>query len=182
MKRVLCSLVAAVAAFFLLPSGARADVSLGANFGAGLVLPEAGNNYVVIGWPYSSLQALPGVRVGFELSDDKRHELYLDSTLFVRGSRPQRQGILQVAYQHNFMPKEKNNFYLTAGGGPMWYSDPNTGEFTVVIGAGVGLRQLVSGGHGTIREELRFDFVKDTDYFQRTFLISAKFGFDLWFR
>ena len=117
-----------------------------------------------------------------ELSEDRRHELYLDSTFFVRGSPSNRNGILHIAYQHNFTPREKNTFYFTAGGGPLWYSDRNNREFTFTAGGGVGARQNVSGGHGTMREELRADFVADTEFFQRTFIISAKFGFDLWFR
>jgi hypothetical protein len=180
MKRVLGLLVGLFAV--LAPAAARADVSLGANFGAAFVIPESGPSHVGIGWPYSSLLTLPGLRVGFELSGDKKHELYLDSTFWAQGSRPFRTGILLVAYQHNFNPNESNTFYFTAGGGPIWYSAPNTGEFTLMAGGGVGMRQKVSGGHGTIREELRGDFVMDTDYFERKFLISAKFGFDLWFR
>jgi len=180
MKRVLVSLAAAFAIF--LPETAKADVSLGANFGAGAFFPRRSDSYIGVGWPYSSLGSMPGIRVGFELADQGKHELYLDTTAWAQGNPNIRFAMVLIAYQHNLAPRDPNTFYFTVGGGPLLVLSRGDDYVTFMAGGGVGFRQRISQGHGTFREELRADFLPGTDYTQRTFIVSLKFGFDLWFR
>lgn len=180
MKRVLLSLVGLLAVF--LPTAAKADVSLGANFGASFVIPKKGVNELVVGWPMSSVGNLPGIRVGFELADQGKHELYLDTTVFAQGSPNTKYALVAIAYQHNFAPRDPNTFYFTAGGGPVISIQSGQDDVRFMAGGGVGFRQRVSQGYGTFREELRADFLTASDHYQSQFLISLKFGFDLWFR
>jgi hypothetical protein len=180
MKRVLVSAVALAAV--LAPTAARADVSLGANFGAGIFIPRRSDTYVGVGWPYSSLGTMPGIRVGFELADQGKHELFLDTTAWAQGNPNIRFAMVLIAYQHNFSPRDPNTFYFTAGGGPVMVFTRGDDYVTFMAGGGVGFRQRLSQGHGTFREELRADFLPGTEFTQRTFIVSLKFGFDLWFR
>jgi hypothetical protein len=180
MKRVLVAALALCAVF--IPEAAKADVSLGANFGVGAFFPRRSESYIGVGWPYSSLGTMPGLRVGFELADAGKHELYLDTTAWAQGNPNIRFAMVLVAYQHNLTPREPNTFYFTAGGGPVFVLSRGDDFVTFMAGGGVGFRQRVSQGHGTFREELRADFLPGTDYTQRTFIVSLKFGFDLWFR
>lgn len=181
MKRVL-SVAAVASTLALAPAAAKADVSLGANFGAGLVIPRRSDTHLAVGWPYSSLGNMPGIRVGFELGEPGKHELYLDTTAWAQGSPNVRYALLLVAYQHNFAPRDPNTFYFTAGGGPVMVLNRGDDYITFMAGGGVGFRQRVSGGHGTFREELRGDFIAGSEFSERRFIISLKFGFDLWFR
>ncbi len=181
MKRVLSASAVALCVA-LAPESAKADVSLGANFGAGVVFPRRSDTYAAIGWPYSSLGTMPGIRVGFELADEGKHELYLDTTAWAQGNPNVRFALLLVAYQHNFAPRDPNTFFFTAGGGPVMVFSRGDDYATFMAGGGVGFRQRVSQGHGTFREELRGDFIAGSEFSERRFVISLKFGFDLWFR
>ena len=159
MKRVLLSLasLATMAAALAVPAAAHADVSLGANFGAAIVVPRVSQERVAFGWPYSSLQTLPGIRVGFT-NDVGRHEVYLDSTFWAQGSPSARVLLLLVG-------------------------DRNRDIVTMMLGGGVGFRQRIAGGHGTFREELRADFVVERrEMIEQKIIVGLKLGFDLWFR
>jgi hypothetical protein len=173
---------------------ARADVSLGASFGATVSFPKYGEERVGFGWPYSSAPAAlptPGIRFGFTGGSGK-HEGYLDSTVSYASTYGERVVLLTVNYQYN-VEGRGSGLYFTAGAGPLHYGVRSNTVTTLMVGAGVGLRQRVASGAGTFREELRFDFLPETSLPPdspdgrvsprgATFLLGFKLGFDLWFR
>jgi hypothetical protein len=175
----------AVAAVLLLaPSLARADVSLGANFGATLAFQEgvSGGRFA-FGGPYSHASALaptPGLRFGFT-GGTGHHEGYLDTAVAFYPRFDEHSVLLTGNYQYNFDGKA-NTFFITGGGGPLFHKYNRYSATAFIFGGGVGLRQRVADGHGTIREEIRFDFIPGSSSFPQTFMLGFKFGFDLWFR
>ena len=179
MKRALLPL-----ALLLLPSPARADVSLGANFGATVGFQEGVNGgRFAFGWPYSSASALaptPGIRFGFT-GGNGHHEGYIDSTVAFYPRFDEHTALITGNYQYNFDGRA-NTFFVTGGAGPLFYRRGNYSTTSFMFGGGVGFRQSVAGAHGTIREELRFDFIPGSSSYPQTFMIGFKFGFDLWFR
>ncbi len=179
MKRALAAAVVLLA----WPSEARADVSLGANFGATINFQENDRARVGIGWPYSHAGAgpTPGIRFGFT-GGSGRHEGYLDSTFGYFSRFSERTFLLTGNYQYNF-DGHANTLFLTGGGGPYIYGVRDRDDVVAfMFGGGVGFRQRIAGGHGTFREELRFDFIPGSSRYPQTFMLGVKLGFDLWFR
>ncbi len=194
MKRVV--LPAVIAALVVSTEPARADVSLGASFGAAVSFPRYGQERVGFGVPYSSAPAFlptPGFRFGVTGGSGK-HEGYLDSTVSYASTYGDRIVLLTFNYQFNASGRA-SGFYFTAGGGPLHYGPRTNTVTTLMIGVGIGLRQRIASGAGTFREELRFDFLPSTSLAPApdvpgerveprgsTFLLGFKLGFDLWFR
>lgn len=178
MKRAFAAAVVLLA----WPSEARADVSLGANFGATIRFEEDDRARLSLGWPYSQAAGpTPGIRFGFT-GGSGHHEGYLDSTFSYYSRRSERSFVLTGNYQYNFDGRA-NTFFVTGGAGPLIYGHQDFDDYVAfMFGGGVGFRQRVANGGGTIREELRFDFVPGTDRYPQTFLVGVKLGFDLWFR
>ena len=180
MKRAILSTVFALCLF---ASESRAEVSLGANFGATVSFPRDENGRVGVGWPYSSAPssvATPGIRFGFTGGSGK-HEGYLDSTMSFYSRRDERLFLLTGNYQHNFDGRA-NTFFFTVGGGPIITGNRDGDAVSLMFGGGVGFRQRIAAGAGTFREELRFDFIPGNNGIPRTFLLGVKLGFDLWIR
>jgi hypothetical protein len=174
-------------AVVLLASGARearADVSLGANFGATIRFQEHddGRARVALGWPYSQAAGpTPGIRFGFA-GDRGNHEGYLDSTFSFYSRRSERALLLTGNYQYNFNG-HANTMFVTGGAGPIIYGHDDFEDYVAfMFGGGFGFRQRIAQGHGTFREEFRFDFIPGSSRYPQTFMLGVKLGFDLWFR
>lgn len=179
----------AVATLFLaFSSPVRADVSLGANFGLTTVFPSRGPAHTQLDWPYPNSFWLdgtpavrPGIRFGFT-GGAGHHEGYIDSSFALYMPAGAHVGVFTGNYQYNFAGRA-NTFFVTGGAGPVIYGNGQDAERVLfMLGGGVGLRQRFSGGYGTFREELRFDFIPASPRFPQVVMLSLKFGFDLWIR
>lgn len=187
MKRLLAIGVVAVGVLAAQPS--RADVSLGAHFGAAFVFPKQSDSFFTTGAPFSTaggFVAIPGLRIGFT-GGTGHHEGYIDTAFRFDGNYRTRSFLVTGNYQYNFNGGfAPNTVFLTVGGGLVYagtrVQNDDRGSTSGMIGGGVGFRQLVSQGHGTIREEFRLDYVSHSDFIPEAIMLSAKFGFDLWFR
>lgn len=167
----------------LIAKPSRAEVSLGANFGAVVSFPRDERGRVGLRWPYSNAPSsvtTPGIRFGFTGGTGK-HEGYIDSTATFYSRRSERLFLLTGNYQHNFSGRA-NTFFFTAGGGPIIVGNEDGDGVSLMAGGGVGFRQRFAGGAGTFREELRVDFIPGSNSVPRTFMIGIKLGFDLWIR
>lgn len=183
MKRAL--LAVSITSLLMVSEPARADVSLGANFGATVSFRDgdSGHPRVGIGWPYShgaGYAVAPGLRFGFT-GGSGHHEGYLDSMFAYYSRDAVRGGLATGNYQYNFDGRA-NTFFVTGGAGFVFAGNEYFSAAALMFGGGVGFRQSIAGGHGTFREELRFDFIPGNRDYQQTFLLGVKLGFDLWFR
>lgn len=168
----------------LMATPARADVSLGANFGGTVSFREGvpGGRFA-LGWPYShasGLGATPGIRFGFT-GGAGRHEGYIDSTFAFYSRSGDHVALITGNYQYNFEGRA-NTFFVTGGGGPLFFGNDTYSATAFMFGGGVGFRQRIADGHGTMREELRLDFIPSTRAYPQTVMVGIKLGFDLWFR
>lgn len=172
-----------VAALLLVSAPAYADISLGANFGATLSFREGDKARAGIGWPYShagGYGATPGIRFGFT-GGAGHHEGYLDSTFAYYSRFDDRVALVTGNYQYNFKGRA-NTMFVTGGGGPLFYGNRDFDAVVFMFGGGFGFRQRIADGHGSFREEFRFDFIPGRVGYPQTFLLGVKLGFDLWFR
>ena len=199
MSRVLIILVALVVAS---PGPARAlNVSLGANLGLSVVhRPGRAGGIWHYDLPASAGSAgtishgpLAELRLGV-LTDDDRHELFLDGglTMGQRGDS-ENDGLRCTAnYQFNFFPTgSRLTPYLTGGAG-LEHSGFAFGVFHLganvfTYGGGGGALVRVPGGHGALRGELRWDWTDGAEengelLFARNSAVAVKLGFDLWMR
>ncbi len=164
-------------------ASAHADVSIGANFGAGVHFPKRRDTEVFAAWPVQGpyFTPLPGIRFGFT-GGTGAHEGYVDSSAAIFGDDRLRWVLATANYQYAFTPLSEKTAYLTFGGGLMYRGVQNDGTAGGVLGAGFGMRQRVSRGYGTFRGELRVDWVPRASAYGETITVWAKLGFDLWFR
>lgn len=165
-------------------------LTLGPNLGIGLVdEPGTGSDAVTsIGVPsgggllFGSLQ--PGMRFGY-VGPSGRFDVYLDVALnYARSERSSFHTFLGgLNLQYNFLPEAVATPYVTAGGGFLKVGgDFIGGETDPMLGLGLGVRRMVSEGHGALRAEARYDRLLGGDTSIDLNSFALKLGFDLWIR
>lgn len=163
--------------------------SIGSNFGFTVVQPKGGgDNLVAIGLPGSVGQVIPGfqpgMRVGFPFGAGA-NETYFDAGLSSLTASGETLTGYQVTanLQHNLSSTGSSSPYFTVGGGVLGQSYPSESFSNPILGGGLGLLGRVADGHGTLRAELRFDYVfEDQQGFEGGSVLGIKFGFDLWIK
>jgi hypothetical protein len=188
------ALAAALLAALLLtlwsePAGA-ARWSLGTNYGFAVLRPDEGSSTTVFDWPGSALGFQPGMRLGVT-GGGRFSEAYLDAGVFFldgeEGSRRDLQASLN--YQRNLAPESQTSLYFTAGGGIVHRAEDEAASSASAtaasFGGGVGVRNEISNGFGSLRVEARVDRILegrdgDTIVVPRSVVFALKVGFDLW--
>jgi hypothetical protein len=172
-------------------SVAHAGVVLGASFGYTHFsypdVPEIGND--VIGIPSSEEWGQPGVRVGY-VAPGGRWDLNADVGLVFRsGTIGGDETSVEVLPQFQVNAGARRGFipFVNGGVGIAYQTAPipsnSISATRPVYGAGAGVRESVSDGHGFVRLELRYDHVPKSEEGTLTFfatdMFSIKLGFDL---
>lgn len=164
--------------------------SLGANYGFAVHNPDEGRNSTAFDWPGSAFGFQPGMRLGVT-GGGRFSEGYLDLGMFfldeADGSRRDLQASLN--YQRNLSPQSTTSLYFTAGGGIVHRGD-DSGAASVsatsgIFGGGIGVRNEISNGFGSLRVEARVDRVlegsdRDAVVIEPAVVYALKVGFDLW--
>lgn len=183
------SLAALLLALWSEPAGA-ARWSLGTNYGFAVLRPDQGGSTTVFDWPGSALGFQPGMRLGVT-GGGRFSEGYLDVGVFFLdgdgGSRRDLQASLN--YQRNLAPESQTSLYFTAGGGIVHRAEDEAASSAAAtagsFGGGVGVRNEVSNGFGSLRVEARVDRILEgrdggSVVVPRSVVFALKVGFDLW--
>lgn len=125
----------------------------------------------------------PGLRLG--TSSASGNDFYVDfglaSTSVSGFSATSFQTTLN--YQRAFSPTSNTSPFLNAGIGAMVLTSDSDTFTNTVVGVGLGVRSLVSQGHGAIRGEFRIDYIgEDSQGFAGGTAIGLKLGFDLYLK
>jgi len=118
-------------------------------------------------------------------------EGYLDlGVLFLDGDDVSRRDLqASLHYQRNLAPERPTTLYFTAGGGVVHRAEDtplsSAGATSATFGGGVGVRNEVSNGFGSLRVEARVDRIEEGRsggqvLISRAFVYALKVGFDLW--
>ncbi|HEY6572271.1 MAG TPA: hypothetical protein VI198_03040 [Candidatus Eisenbacteria bacterium] len=172
------------------PDARAARWSLGTNYGFAVHNPDKGRNSTAFDWPGSAFGFQPGMRLGVT-GGSRFSEGYLDLGMFFLdeavGSRRDLQASLN--YQRNLSPQSTTTLYFTAGGGLVHRGD-DSGTASVsatsgTFGGGVGVRNEISNGFGSLRVEARVDRVLEASdrgavVIEPAVVYALKVGFDLW--
>lgn len=163
------------------PAGAG-TWQIGPSIGMDL-LKTSETSTTVVSAPAGSELLLAGVRPGLRIGgwdSGLRNELFLDTSLqFIAYER----NTLWVTsntlnFAHAFGPRSAP--YLTFGAGFSRISDGSTSETSTLYGGGLGLRERLRHGHGSIRTELRIDRADANEAFSEPVtIIGVHVGFDL---
>jgi hypothetical protein len=128
-------------------------------------------------------QQTPGLRVGF---GDSRHanEILLDSGLFLLDEAGFTLSLFSASasYQHAFASSRPLAPFTNVGMGLFREGGSMRASTSVSFGGGVGLRRIIRDRRGTIRAEMRADYLQRDPTFGRPPLtsIGLRLGFDLW--
>lgn len=185
MKRLVlvCALLALVAV-----SANAGTVTVGTNFGFTHYIPSEGDGLNSLGWPQVSNTLLmqtfsPGLRVGFALDDAAQTMLDFDSSVQIlsmnEGTLRTLEGM--VAYRYHFST-EPTAPYVTAGVGLLNVSYDGSAGNSFVFGGGIGVRNTLANGNGSLRAEIRVDRqAKSNDDVPMDELtaVGLRVGFDL---
>ena len=162
--------------------------SIGTNLGFSWLQPKGGgDNLFTAGLPGSVGQLFPGLQPGLRLGfpiGAGGNEAYFDTGLSVLSISGESLTGFQVTanFQHNFSPTGTSP-YITAGGGVLGHSFTDETFTNGVLGAGFGVLNRVADGYGSLRAELRYDYIaEDQQGFEGGSVIGIKFGFDLWIK
>lgn len=184
---VCCCLAAAFAA----PSTAdAARWSLGANYGFAVHHPDDGKTSTAFDWPGSAVAFQPGMRLGVT-GGGRFSEGYLDLGLLFLDEDGAAHRDLQASlnFQRNLSPQSTTSLYFTAGGGIVHRFDEAGGlsisASSATFGGGVGVRNEVSNGFGSLRVEARVDRIVEGSnrglvVIEPAMVYALKVGFDLW--
>ncbi|HEU4725622.1 MAG TPA: outer membrane beta-barrel protein, partial [Candidatus Eisenbacteria bacterium] len=182
--------VAGLAVLAVAAPAPAARWSLGANYGFAIHHPDAGDNTTIFGWPGSAFGYQPGMRLGVT-GGGRFSEAYLDlGVLFLdRDGVSSRDLQASLNYQRNLSPESTTSLYFTAGGGVLHRAD-DAGSASIsasaaTFGGGVGVRNEVSNGFGSLRVEARVDrVIEGTNgglvVIEPAVVYALKVGFDLW--
>jgi hypothetical protein len=96
--------------------------------------------------------------VGWTPTRTSHHELLVDTGGAWFGDDDLRWLVGTASYQAVFAPRAETTGLFNVGGGFVHRGVRNDSAWGATLGAGVGLRHLLAGGHGLFREELRFDW------------------------
>jgi len=182
-----------VRSFIVLASLVSASTSQAGNWGLGtnlgfrvLQFGDQGGSVTTFSWPGDALFAHePGLRLSFA-GASRTLEGYLDTGMMFASQTGFSVHTLLVTGngQLNFTPASSSSPYLTMGGGMVHEGTDTESSLLPSLGAGLGYRFRVAGGHGTIRSELRYDyFGGDENHGVSTVnAYGLKLGFDLWMK
>ena len=179
------------ALLLLSASPARADISVGTNFGVAVHSPaDDGDNTTLIGVPSQANlvgAVRPGLRIG-GAGSKRDHEGYLDLSYDGISTNSGANHVLRIGvnYQYNFRGASVRPF-LTLGGGIYSYGGENVGATSTTVGGGVGFGVPVSDDHGRFRMEFRLDHLSDGKDGTDVLIGAANvyqltLGFDLWMK
>jgi hypothetical protein len=168
----------------LVPASGRAVTMVGTNFGFSVLMPPHGaDDLVTVAAPGQAGTVFPGLIPGLRIgASSGLHEGYLDLAISVlSASGTTITNLTAMAnYQANFAPASLVSPYLTAGVGVVHASYESESATSPVVGGGVGMRRVLSNGHGGMRFEARVDhFSKSDQGFIEGTAIGFKLGFDL---
>ena len=162
-------------------------LTIGPNLGVGVVdEPGTGGDAVTsVGVPngggmvFGSLQ--PGLRFGY-VPESGQFDVYLDTGLnYSRTRESSFKTILgSLNLQYNLAPDATTTTYAVLGAGLSHIGDRYASMTDLIVGAGVGLRRMVSEEHGAVRAELRYDrLIGDPSSIDLN-SFALKLGVDLW--
>lgn len=185
MKRAMIAATLVLATALAEP--ASANWSVGTNLGLSVVTEEGSDNLVLISVPSGAQLIYPTVQPGLRISsvdESGGTEFFVDAALasfHAGGGATSFAATLNLL--HPFSRSAEVTQYVTVGGGVMHVGFSEGGANNPIIGGGLGVRGRVPHGHGTLRAELRADYVPGSqDGFPRMIVYGMKFGFDLWMR
>lgn len=183
MFRTLLRALALVA--LLADPGWALSWSFGSNLGISTVRSnkDGSGTSTVLAWPTNALAYQPALRVG--IGDSRHaHEVLQDSGLFMIDEAGSTLSLFAFlgSYQHTLFADRANAPFANIGVGLYREGGAALTSTTRSGGVGVGLRHVVNDRHGTVRGEVRVDYLKHDDTFGRPDLttIGLRLGFDLW--
>jgi hypothetical protein len=193
MRPARCGLLLVFVLALVSGPAAAAQWGLGSNLGMSIIFPSGGDAETAVAWSGHPAYFIPGLRLSVR-TDDARQCYFLD-TGFATISRETLgqtsfQGTLNAQYA--FGSKRGTVPFVQAGAGvaSRWVRDLGPGgqsvnPMSMVIGGAVGLQKNVAKGAGTIRAELRYDFVTEGEdlgiiLIPESSVVGLRLGFDLW--
>jgi hypothetical protein len=192
MSRIVrTALLIVAAAVVLAPSAHAVGCSLGANLGLSIYSPSGGGgsltSFSVPSGNALLFNFMPGLRVGFA-GPSQRQEFFFDAGIQTfSGGGFSASGFQLSANFQQALASEATAPYLDAGVGLVHLGDSNDSGTSITIGGGFGIRNQVADGHGTLRGEVRFDYVTESSsggniIIPSGTIIQLKLGFDLWMK
>lgn len=159
----------------------------GANAGVGVLnsSQSGSDSEVLVGWPSGvSLVGTfqPGLRLGY-VFDDLANEMFVNTSLQLVSSNGQTFYMTSnsLNVQHAFGSGGVAP-YVDVGAGFVTVGGSGSSESDATYGGGIGLRRMVSGGHGALRAEVRADAISVSQAQNTLYTIGLQLGFDLWFK
>jgi len=162
--------------------------TIGPNFGFSVVSASGGGGSIVaLGWPSGGGLFLggvqPGLRVGY-VTPAGGSDIYLDTGVnYASSAGSSVYSVMNtVNFQVNFARRSDITPYVTAGAGFALTGFSDYSETHALFGLGVGMRRMVSDGHGAVRSEFRFDRLGGSNRESGLNSFAVKIGVDLWIR
>jgi hypothetical protein len=147
------------------------------------VFSSQGSTITVVSAPAGPELLLAGIRPGLRIGSwDNRleNEIYVDTGFLFLSSEGSTVSILSntLNYAHAF--GRRSAPYFTLGLGFSRISFEGDSQTSVLYGGGVGIRERLRHGHGSIRTELRIDRADSQEsYSEPVNIIGVHVGFDL---
>jgi hypothetical protein len=190
MNRVTVATVALASILTAFAPAARAEWNVGTDMGISYFKPEDGDGLTTIGWGGQEALLIPifqpGLHVGFTLGS-LRNELVTTTTVLVLNSSGSTLNAFQgmAAYQYNFGVEERTRYFVNAGLGINLLGGDTDTFSAPVFGAGVGTRQMMAHGHGSMRVEVRVDHQNEfqrsgSTVFPAANVFALRVGWELW--
>jgi len=180
MRTLLPALVALALAAPAAPAAAQ-SVLVGSSMGFSLYSPSnSSRSLKVIGLPGNSAGLQPGLRLG--VTTPGGPEVYLDAGLVSEsyGGETQSSLVTSMNLLYSFDVHPVVQPYVTAGAGLIHVSDGYQGSTSALLGGGLGVREKVSQGHAAFRQEVRLDYITQSDDIRKGTLFGVRVGFDFW--
>jgi len=147
------------------------------------MITASGSTLTTVSAPVGSEILLAGLRPGLRIGSwdtSMRNEVFLDTgfVLFSDSGENIWTASNTLNFAHAFGSRSAP--YITMGVGFSTVSYDRQTEHSVLYGIGVGLRQRLRHGHGSIRTELRFDRSDSQEAFSEPAnIVGVHVGFDL---
>ena len=147
------------------------------------VIHTGGISTTVLAVPTGSELLLAGLRPGLRIGGwDRalRNEVFLDTSLQFISYENNTLSVTSntLNFAHAFGPRSAP--YVTFGAGFSRFSDGESSSTSTLFGGGLGLRERLRHGHGSIRTELRLDRAIPSERFaDDVTIVGVHVGFDL---
>jgi len=175
--------VVACCVLAIAPAAGASTWQIGPSIGLDAYSSSGGGSLATVSAPVGSDIFTGGLRPGLRVGawdPSFHHEWFVDSSFLLLSNSGSTAYTASNTLNYAYAFRRGSAPYVTGGAGFAHFSSEGSSQTFWLYGVGLGHRQRLRHGHGSVRTEFRFDRISDSDATSNDInVLAVRIGFDL---